>query len=130
MPSKGLHRLGGRSAEGYALVDAPEELRTDHEIMLAAVQRALRYASEVLRAYHKVLLAAVQKEGRAAVQRQACVLGPTAVELRALSLTQTHSDIQRAVEICLFGGISTTCVQVDCRCFLEVKPPSPPFGDG
>jgi hypothetical protein len=76
-------------------MDASEELRADHEIVLAIVQQfgdSLRYASEELRADLEIVLAAVQKEGRAlqyalrgAPRRPRDRLGGRAAEWSALA---------------------------------------------
>ena len=55
-------------ANGFSLEDAPEGLRADKEVVLAAVQQegvALRFASEGLRADREVVVAAVKKIGLA-----------------------------------------------------------------
>jgi hypothetical protein len=53
---------------GAVLVYAPEELKADREIVLAAVQnhgRALQFASQELKADREIVLAAVQNHGAA-----------------------------------------------------------------
>jgi len=79
-------------------MDASEELRADHGIVLAAMQLhggALKCASEVLRAYRKVVLAAVQKEGRAL--QYALRGAPRRIVLAAMQ--QHRGALKRASEV-------------------------------
>ena len=60
------HWLEEVRANGFSLEDAPEDLRADKEVALAAVNQegsALEYASEDLRADKEVVLAALKNRG-------------------------------------------------------------------
>ena len=62
------HWLEEVRADGFSLRLAPEDLRADKEVVLAAVKQegyALEYASEGLRADKEFVLEAVQQHGKA-----------------------------------------------------------------
>ncbi len=78
---------------GDALRYASEELRADHEIVLAAVHlngNALRYASEELRADLQIVLAAVHQHGDASGSASAGSVPTTRSFWRPYSRMDVH----------------------------------------
>ena len=80
--------LAAVSNDGYALMDATEELRGDREIVLAAVSQApsaLQFATEELKGDREIVLAAVSENGLALQYATEELKGDREIVLAAVS---------------------------------------------
>lgn len=102
---------------GLALGRAPEDLRGDREVVLAAVRqegRALEFASEALRADREVVLEAVRQNGFALAHAAPALRGERVVVQAAAR--QNGDALQFAAE----------CQEAPCSSWAHAfKPPSP-----